>query len=138
MNKLILLLKRPLTEDDEDTLEKYLSVTYFNERVNLERDLPDLISSCDLLVLPLYNDSVKYWYESQRMSVDHDTTCVILLEKQGVKINKDRLYGERIARKFLPKQALNKAQMMLMLSTAHLPSIRPWYKRLLACIIHNL
>ena len=137
MSKIILLLKRQLFDNEKDTLEKFLAVTYFNDRVHLDRPITELISACDVLVIPMTDEPVKNWYEAHKINIDYKTVHVILLERQGVKICKDKHYGESSARKFIPNHAKNKAQMIQMLLASHLPSVRPWYKRLWAFIVHN-
>lgn len=138
MNKVVLLLKRPLVEAEKDLLEKFCSVTYFNERVHTDKALNTLSTGSDVLVLPIYNDAVKYWYESQRTTVDPATMCIVLLEKTGVKCNKNRVYGEKFARKRIPSLAMNKGQMLSQLMSDHISSVRPWWKQILACVAHNI
>lgn len=128
--KIVLLIKREITQDEGDQLEKVLDVTFFNERVHTERRITELLQHCELLVLPMFKDAVKYWYEANEKLVDHKFVDVVLLERKSYKLKDEKEYRCDYIRKVLPKDN-NKEGYVFNLLSNHFSKVEPRYKRVL-------
>jgi hypothetical protein len=128
--KVVLLIKREITQDEGDQLEKVLDVTFFNDRVHTERKLCDLMPHCELLVLPIFKDNVKYWWEANEKLVDHKTSDVVLLERKSYKLKDEKEFKCDYVRKVLPKDN-NKDGYLFNLLSNHMGKVEPKYKRVI-------
>lgn len=138
MTKLVLLCKRALSELEKDALEKHLSCVYFNERVHINKSIGELITNCELLVLDIFKEEIRSYYEGNHKWLKDNGAFVILLEKSGEKVDKSRVYCEHIVKKYLPLKLDNKELFINNLKSPHIPKVKPtWVKYLgyaLSCI----
>ena len=133
-NRILLLCKRALTQDEHDLLEQYMSVTYFNPRVHMSRPLNELVAGSEIVVLHIFDDQIRSYYESGKKLIDPNNVSIILLERHGCKVNPAQVYGERYVRKSLPTIASNKADFIFKMLSNHMPKVDSKWRKFLSCI----
>src|SRR5690348_2593174 len=132
VTKIVMLCKRSLSELEKDQLEKHLSCVYFNERVHTPKHISELTMNCEILVMDISKDEIRVYYEGCQKWLKDNGIFIILLEKSGEKIDKSKAYGEDIVKKYLPANVMNKDQFIVSLKSAHIPKVRPTWKRYLS------
>lgn len=135
--KIVLLIKRQLELEEADHLERVLDVTFLNERVHLERRITDLLDKCELLVIPVFKEQVKVFWEANLKLVDKEQVDVVLLERKSYKVSDPKEYACDYLRKQLPISQ-SKDDYLFHLLSNHFSKVEPKYKRflkgLLCCV----
>lgn len=131
MSKIVLLCKRALSDSEKDLLEKHLSCVYFNERVHINKGIHELVANCELLVMDIFKDEIRTYYEGNHAWLKANGVFIILLEKTGVKVDKSKSYYEDIVKKYLPMKIEGKVAFVTSLKSAHIPKVKPNWKRYL-------
>lgn len=132
--KIVLLIKREITQDEADQLEKVLDVTFLNDRVHLERRITDLLGLCELLVVPVYKENVKFWFEANEKVIDRDHVDIVLLERKSYKVSDGNEFKVNFVRKVLPVDQ-SKDNYLFNLLSNHISKVEPRYKRVLKAFL---
>ena len=132
--KIVMLCKRSLSELEKDLIEKFMTCIYFNERAHDQKHISELTNNCELLVLDISKDGTRVYYEGSMKWLKDNGIFIILLEKSGEKIDKSKAYGEDIVKKYLPSNVINKDLFIVSLKSAHVPKVKPTWKRYLSNI----
>ena len=131
MSKFVLLCKRSLSESEKDILEKHLSCVYFNERVHINKGIHELVTNCEMLVMDIFKEDTRAYYEGNFKSLKDNGVFIILLEKTGEKVDKSKVYHEDIVKKYLPLKVENKNIFIANLKNPHIPKVKPTWRRYL-------
>lgn len=134
MAKIVLLCKRALSEVEKDELEKHLSCVYFNERVHMNKKINELLAASELLVLDIYKEVARSYYEGNQKLLCDGSYMIVLLEKCGEKVDRSKVYGESLVKKYLPVPSENKEQFLLRLTSPHIPKVKPAWRKYLGYV----
>lgn len=133
--KEVLLIKRELEQDEADCLQKHMDVEFFNPRVHLEKKIDSLLAKCEILVVPIYLEAVKNWFEMNDKLINRNTTVVILLERKSYKTDEKSPYGEDYLRKSIPVKCVSRDDYLFSILSNHMPKVPSKWKRVLSTVI---
>lgn len=133
--KEVLLIKRELEQDEADCLQKHMDVEFFNPRVHLEKKIDSLLAKCEILVVPIYLEPVKNWFEMNEKLINRNTTVVILLERKSYKTDEKSPYGEDYIRKSIPVKCVSRDDYLFSILSNHMPKVEAKWKRFLKALV---